>query len=106
MVKILVEKTVKAFGDIDILILNAGPEVPWKPFTELTQEEFEAKLVGEMRSFFLPAKAIVPAMIKRGSGSIVGVSSGLSRYYHLPKKPGLSVRIHQDQSQPGPDRQY
>jgi len=69
-----------ALGPVDILVLNASPSVPWKGITELTQEEFETKVLDEMRSFFLPAKAIMPSMIVRKTGSIIGISSGLSRY--------------------------
>jgi len=72
--------TEKALGPVDILVLNAGPSVPWKGITELTQEEFETKVLDEMRSFFLPAKAIMTSMIPRKTGSIIGISSGLSRY--------------------------
>ena len=76
----LVAATEKALGPIDILVLNAGPAVPWKPVTELTQAEFEAKVLDEMRSFFLPAKAVLPGLIARKGGCIIGISSGLSRY--------------------------
>jgi 3-oxoacyl-[acyl-carrier protein] reductase len=67
-------------GHVDILVLNAGPSVPFAGVTELTQEAFETKVLDEMRSFFLPAKAFMPAMIERREGCIVGISSGLSRY--------------------------
>jgi 3-oxoacyl-[acyl-carrier protein] reductase len=67
-------------GPIDILVLNAGPPVPWKPFTDLTQAEFETKVLDEMRCFFLPAQAAIPSMIERRRGCIIGISSGLSRY--------------------------
>ena len=76
----LVAETTRRLGPIDILVLNAGPSVPWKPVTELTQAEFEAKVLDEARSFFLPAKAAMGAMIERRRGCIVGISSGLSRY--------------------------
>ncbi len=79
-VKKLVAEAADALGPADILVLNAGPSVPWKAVTELTQAEFETKVLDEMRSFFLPAKAVMPAMIQRGSGCIIGISSGLSRY--------------------------
>jgi 3-oxoacyl-[acyl-carrier protein] reductase len=67
-------------GPIDILVLNAGPAVPWKPVTELTQAEFETKVLDEVRSFFLPAREVMPSMIERRRGCIIGISSGLSRY--------------------------
>ena len=76
----LVAAAEKDLGPIDILVLNAGPAVPWKAVTELTQAEFEAKVLDEMRSFFLPAKAVMPGLIARKGGCIIGISSGLSRY--------------------------
>ena len=76
----LVTAATAEVGPIDILVLNAGPDVPWKPVTELSQAEFEAKVLGEMRNFFLPAKAVMASMIARRSGCIIGISSGLSRY--------------------------
>ena len=76
----LVTAAVDALGPLDILVLNAGPAVPWMGVTELTQEAFETKVLDEMRSFFLPAKAVMPGMIARQTGCIIGISSGLSRY--------------------------
>lgn len=76
----LVAATTAQLGPIDILVLNAGPAVPWKPVTELSQAEFETKVLDEARSFFLPAKAVMASMIERRRGCIIGISSGLSRY--------------------------
>ncbi|MBU2502878.1 SDR family oxidoreductase [bacterium] len=79
-VRRMVEGAARALGPLDILVLNAGPSVPWKPVHELSQEEFETKVLDEMRSFFLPAQSVMPAMIARRTGCIIGISSGLSRY--------------------------
>lgn len=79
-VQSLVAEASRQLGPVDILVLNAGPSVPWKPVTELTQAEFEAKVLDEARSFFLPAKAVMGSMIERRRGCIIGISSGLSRY--------------------------
>ena len=76
----MIATTEEALGPLDTLVLNAGPAVPWKSITELTQAEFETKVLDEMRSYFLPAKAALPGMIDRGRGCIIGISSGLSRY--------------------------
>jgi len=75
-------------GPIDILILNAGAAVPWKAFMELTTEEFENKVVGEIRGFFHPAQLVIPQMMERRRGCIVGISSGLSRH------PGFGFSSH------------
>jgi len=84
----MVERTVKELGPIDILILNAGARVPMKPFIELTNEEFESKVMGELNGFFHTLKAVVPSMIERHKGCIIGISSGLSR------RPGHAFSAH------------
>jgi len=69
-----------AFGPIDILVANAGMNVPYKQFAELTYEEFHTKVTGELDCFFYPIKATLPGMMERQTGCIVGISSTLSRY--------------------------
>ena len=68
------------FGPVNILILNAGMKVPFKSFAELSYDEFEGKVMGELQCFFYPLKAVLPDMMERKSGCIVGISSGLSRH--------------------------
>jgi len=87
-VEAMVKKTAEEFGPIDILVLNAGMAVPWKPFMELTTEEFENKVYGEMQVFFHPLKAVLPSMVQRKKGCIIGISSGLSR------NPGFGFSAH------------
>ena len=86
-VKRMVEQTVAGLGPIDFLILNAGADVPFKPFINLSYGDFEAKVMGELQGFFYPLQAALPAMIGRKSGCIIGVSSGLSRH----PAPGFSA---------------
>lgn len=76
----MAQKTLDEFGPIDILVLNAGMPVPFKSFAELSYDEFEGKVMGELQCFFYPLKAVLPSMIERKSGCIIGISSGLSRY--------------------------
>jgi len=87
-VETMVKKAVGVFGPVDILILNAGMRVPMKPFAELTYDEFEGKVMGELQCFFYPLKAVLPRMIERKSGCIIGISSGLSRH------PGYGFSAH------------
>ncbi len=87
-VRKMVEEIETRLGVIDILVLNAGASVPWKPFSEIGAKDFETKLLDEIRGFFNPAKAVVPKMIKQKEGCIVGISSGLSRY------PGYGFSAH------------
>jgi 3-oxoacyl-[acyl-carrier protein] reductase len=77
-----------ALGPVDTLVLNANMSFPVAPFTEMPWEGFEQKLLGELASAFHPCRAAVPGMIRRGSGCIIAVSSGLSR------QPGEGFSAH------------
>ncbi len=76
----MTERVISDLGLVDILVLNAGMKVPFKSFMDLSHEEFEGKVMGELNCFFYPVQAIAPSMIERKQGCIIGISSGLSRY--------------------------
>jgi len=78
-VKKLVDQTIHAFGKVDILISNANIAFAFKPFMEMSWDEFSNKLNDEMRSAFHLCQEVVPHMEKQGGGKIVLISSGLSR---------------------------
>ncbi len=86
-----------ALGAVDILVLNASINFPIVPFLAFRWEDFEAKLTGELKSAFFCCKAFVPGMVERKRGSIVAVSSGLSRHpgygfcAHSTAKSGLDA---------------
>lgn len=62
------------FGQIDLLVNNAGVIV-LKPVEEMTVAEFDRVIATNLRSVFLFAHEVVPAMRRRGQGLIVNVSS-------------------------------
>jgi NAD(P)-dependent dehydrogenase (short-subunit alcohol dehydrogenase family) len=70
-----VDKTLEAFGRIDVLFNNAGVFHP-KTIPECTEEEWDETIESSLRGAFLMSKFALPSMIERGSGSIIHTSSG------------------------------
>ncbi|MBO3458626.1 SDR family oxidoreductase [Aetokthonos hydrillicola Thurmond2011] len=98
-VNAIVEQFSEAFGAIDTLVINANASFPVAPFIDYRWEDFEAKLLGELKGAFFPCKAVVPSMIEHERGCIIAVSSGLSRYpdkgfcAHSTAKSGLDAFV-------------
>lgn len=61
-------------GPIDTLVNNAGIAV-FKPFEELSLEEWDAMMATNVRSLFLVTRAVLPGMRERRHGTIVNVAS-------------------------------
>jgi NAD(P)-dependent dehydrogenase (short-subunit alcohol dehydrogenase family) len=64
----------KRLGAPAVLVNNAGKFLG-RPFLETTPAEFDGQLAVNLRSAFLVSRAFVPAMVRRGSGDIVNLSS-------------------------------
>lgn len=71
--KVVVD-VITAYGRIDILHNNVGVTHMGGP-VELSEAEFEASLDLNIGPIFRTAKAVVPHMLKQGSGAIVNISS-------------------------------
>jgi NAD(P)-dependent dehydrogenase (short-subunit alcohol dehydrogenase family) len=82
-IPLLVEKVMKQFGQIDILVNNAGINMK-KEFTEVTDEEFQKIITTNLCSVFAMSREVVKEMLKKGSGSIINISS-MAAQYGLPK---------------------
>ncbi len=70
-----VAATVEAFGGVDILLANAGTEGNFAPIESLTLGEFENVLRTNVIGVWLAMKYCVEPLKKRGSGSIIAISS-------------------------------
>ncbi len=70
----LVEKTEAALGPISILVNNAGIGL-FGPAHEKTEYEWDRVLNTNLKGVFLVSRAVAPAMIQRGAGDIINISS-------------------------------
>ena len=70
-----VAATVDAFGGVDILIANAGTEGKIALIEDQTVENFEDVLRTNVIGVWLSMKYCVEPMKKRGSGSMIAISS-------------------------------
>ena len=73
----LVQSSVDAFGQIDLLVNNAGHfgERLGLPFTNQTAEDWDANYAVNVRGPFLLCKAVAPHMMERRAGRIINISS-------------------------------
>ncbi len=70
----MVEKTVDQFGKIDILVNNAGI-AQFKPFLELSEEDWDKTIDINLKGYFLCAQACAKEMAKQKSGNIINIAS-------------------------------
>ena len=70
----MADTVVRELGGIDILVNNAAV-YPLRPWTEITEDEWDHVLATNLKGYFLCARACAPSMIERGRGRIVNLSS-------------------------------
>jgi len=80
-----VEKTVAAFGKLDIVVNNAGISHRNRPMLEVEEDEFDRVFAVNVKSIYLFARAAVPLMQNQG-GVIINVGSTAG----LRPRPGLT----------------
>ena len=72
--KLAVDKTITAYGQLDIVVANAGVNGTWAPIDELTTAEWDETMTINLRGTYLTLHFAVPHLKQRG-GSIIIVSS-------------------------------
>ena len=73
----MVAQIEKEVGTIDILVNNAGI-IKRIPMHEMSAEEFRQVIDVDLNAPFIVAKAVIPAMIKKGYGKIINICSMMS----------------------------
>lgn len=89
-----------AFGQIDIVVLNVGIS-GWQKIKTQTLDDWQATVNTNVTSNWVTAQAALPAMVERGKGVFVFVtslaavsSSGSSLAYEATKSAQLGVMRH------------
>jgi NAD(P)-dependent dehydrogenase (short-subunit alcohol dehydrogenase family) len=78
--KSAVQKCIKKFGGIDVLINNAALGGKTKLFEKTTPKEWEQLLKVNIQGTLLVTQLVLPFMKKQKSGCIINISSGAGLY--------------------------
>src|SRR4030042_6557652 len=70
----MVKSAVDKWGKVDILVNNAGI-CQFKPFLDLTEEEWDRTIDINLKGYFLCAQTAAKEMVKQKSGAIVNIAS-------------------------------
>ncbi len=71
----LVDKTIAAYGQIDMLICNAAINPVYGPMQDLSDEAFDKIMGTNVRSTFNLCNMVLPGMAQNGGGTVVILSS-------------------------------
>jgi NAD(P)-dependent dehydrogenase (short-subunit alcohol dehydrogenase family) len=102
----MVARTGECWGGLDILHNNVGIESR-TDLLEVTEEEWDRVLAVDLKSMFLATRAAVPAMVTRGGGAVICVSSvaalrGHGRTAYAAAKAGVIGFVQSVAVQLGP----
>jgi len=73
-IKVLIQKTIKEFGRIDILVHNAGGP-PSAPISKITKEDWQKSINLNLLSFIRVSELILPYMQQQHFGRIIAITS-------------------------------
>ncbi len=82
----LVATTLDAFGDLDVVVNNAGTTHRNQPLLDVTEEEFDRIYRVNVKSLYLTAKHAVPHFRKKKNGAFVTIASTAG----VRPRPGLT----------------
>lgn len=80
----LVAAAEREFGGLDVAVNNAAAVGPYLPLAEVTLEAWREVIDTNLTGAFLGAKSQIPAMLARGGGSLVFVSTFVGTSVGIP----------------------
>lgn len=83
----LAARTAAEFGAVDVLVANSGVAGPSGPLWELDPADWERTMAVNVTGVFLSCRAVLPAMIARGSGAVVVIGSMTGKRPLLHRTP-------------------
>ncbi|NOV22932.1 SDR family oxidoreductase [Cupriavidus necator] len=79
------EAALATFGDVHIVVNNAGTTHRNKPILEVTEDEFDRVYAVNVKSIYWSARAFIPHFRRRGGGVFVNIASTAG----IRPRPGL-----------------
>ncbi|OAN90756.1 SDR family oxidoreductase [Sulfitobacter geojensis] len=74
-VQAMADRCIDLWGQIDVLVNNAGVTHLPAPMETISEDDFDKVIAVNVKSVYLTAKSIVPLMKARGTGAILNVAS-------------------------------
>jgi len=94
-VRALVQSAVNVYGRLDVMVNNAGRS-GFKPFLEMTEEDWDRVLDTNLRGTFLCCHAAATQMVRQGDGgkiinvtSAIGIKGAKSSAHYASSKGGV-----------------
>ena len=81
----MVERCLTAFGDLDVIVNNAGTTHRNQPMLDVDEATFDRVFAVNVKSIYHSAQACVPVFRKRGGGCIINIASTAG----IRPRPGL-----------------
>lgn len=81
----------QSFGEVDVLVANAGVVWPLGRFADVDLQEWEQSLAINVTGVIRVVRACLPGMLRRGWGRVVTISSGAASAPGMPSANAYST---------------